>query len=124
LGYALVEAMIGVLGISFHRIFVAAMDFSFVVAIPALPAGWPVQVYKWSLAALLVLPQSVLLGMTFPLISSGLIRCWPERPGETLATLYFTNSPTAASHSTCGPVAISCNGCRFTKRMSISSRPW
>ena len=96
LGYALVEALIGVLGISFHRIFVAATDFSFSVAIPALPAGWPVQVYKWSLAALLVLPQSVLLGMTFPLISSGLIRCWPERPGETLATLYFANSLGAA----------------------------
>ena len=30
--------------------------------------------------------------MTFPLISGGIIRRWPERPGETLATLYFTNS--------------------------------
>ncbi len=34
--------------------------------------------------------------MTFPLISGGLIRRWPERPGETLATLYFTNSLGAA----------------------------
>jgi predicted membrane-bound spermidine synthase len=40
----------------------------------------------------LVLPQSVLLGMTFPLISGGIIRRWPERPGETLSILYFTNS--------------------------------
>ena len=30
--------------------------------------------------------------MTFPLISGGVIRRWPERAGETLATLYFTNS--------------------------------
>jgi len=44
----------------------------------------------------LILPQSVLLGMTFPLISGGLIRRWPDRPGETLATLYFTNSLGAA----------------------------
>ncbi len=55
-----------------------------------------IHAYKWSLAALLILPQSVLLGMTFPLISGGLIRRWPARPGETLATLYFTNSLGAA----------------------------
>jgi spermidine synthase len=96
MGYVVVEALIGVLGISFHRIFVAATDFSFAVAIPALPAGWPVYVYKWALAALLTLPQSVLLGMTFPLIGAGLIRRWPEKPGDTLATLYFTNSLGAA----------------------------
>ena len=51
-----------------------------------------IHAYKWSLAALLVLPQSVLLGMTFPLISGGIMRRWPERPGETLSALYFTNS--------------------------------
>jgi spermidine synthase len=96
LGYVLVEALIGVLGLVFHRVFVVAADFSFAAAIPALPSGWPVHAYKWSLAALLVLPQSALLGMTFPLISGGLIRRAPERPGETLATLYFTNSLGAA----------------------------
>src|SRR5450755_3899756 len=58
--------------------------------------GLLVHAYKWSLAALLIFPQSILLGMTFPLISGGLIRRWPDRPGETLATLYFTNSFGAA----------------------------
>jgi predicted membrane-bound spermidine synthase len=91
-GYLLVEALIGVLGIVFHRLFVAATDLSFTTIIPALPAGVAINIYKWSLGALLVLPQSVLLGMTFPLISGGIIRRWPERAGGTLATLYFTNS--------------------------------
>src|SRR5262252_3480697 len=91
-GYLLIEALIGVLGILFHRVFVAATDFSFATVIPALPAGLAINLYKWSLAALLVLPQSVLLGMTFPLISGGIIRRWPERAGETLSILYFTNS--------------------------------
>ena len=91
-GYLLVEALIGILGIAFHRVFVAATDLSYATVIPALPAGSMIYAYKWSLAALLVLPQSVLLGMTFPLISGGIIRRWPERAGETLATLYFTNS--------------------------------
>jgi predicted membrane-bound spermidine synthase len=91
-GYLLVEALIGVCGVLFHRLFVAATDVSFATVIPALPAGLAINLYKWSLAALLVLPQSVLLGMTFPLISGGIIRRWPERPGETLSILYFTNS--------------------------------
>jgi len=91
-GYLLVEALVGVCGMLFHRLFMAATDVSFVTVIPALPAGLAINIYKWSLAALLVLPQSVLLGMTFPLISGGIIRRWPERAGETLSILYFTNS--------------------------------
>jgi predicted membrane-bound spermidine synthase len=94
--YLVVEGLIGILGILFHPTFVAAVDFSFASVIPALPAGVLINAYKWSLGAALILPQSVLLGMTFPLISGGLIRRWPERPGEALATLYFTNSLGAA----------------------------
>jgi predicted membrane-bound spermidine synthase len=96
LTYAMVEGLIGVLGLVFHPLFIAASDFSFANAIPALPsAGW-IQAYKWCLGAALILPQSVLLGMTFPLISGSIIRRWPDRPGETLAALYFTNSLGAA----------------------------
>jgi spermidine synthase len=91
-GYLLVEAVIGIFGVSFNRMFVAATDFSFTTVIPALSSALAIHGYKWSLAALLVLPQSVLLGMTFPLISIGIIRRWPERAGETLSALYFTNS--------------------------------
>jgi spermidine synthase len=91
-GYLLVEAVIGILGMVFHRTFVSATEFSFARVIPALPPGAATYAYKWLLAALLVLPQSVLLGMTFPLISGGIIRRWPGRAGESLAVLYFTNS--------------------------------
>jgi spermidine synthase len=94
--YVLVEGLIGILAVVFHHTFVIASDFSFAHVIPALPSVFWIHSYKWSLAALMILPQSVLLGMTFPLISGGLIRRWPDRPGETLATLYFTNSLGAA----------------------------
>jgi spermidine synthase len=90
--YLLVEAVIGIFGVLFHRMFVAATDFSFATVIPTLSSAAAIHAYKWSLAALLVFPQSVLLGMTFPLISIGIIRRWPERAGETLSALYFTNS--------------------------------
>src|ERR1700720_3096862 len=96
LGYVIVEGLIGICGLFFHQTFVTASNFSFAAIIPALPTAFLIHAYKWSLAALLILPQSVLLGMTFPLISGGLIRRWPARPGETLATLYFTNSLGAA----------------------------
>ena len=49
------------------------------------------------MGTLLILPQSVLLGATFPLISGGIIRRWPTQPGATLALLYFTNSLGAAA---------------------------
>lgn len=95
-GYVLVEAFIGLLGLVFHRIFVGLTDFSFASVIPAISLPWVIDIYKWALGAILILPQSILLGMTFPLISGGLIRRWPARPGETLAALYFTNSLGAA----------------------------
>src|SRR5215472_4660126 len=91
-GYLLVEALIGLLGIVFHKLFTSATDLSYAWVIPTLTSSALIYAYKWSLAALLVLPQSVLLGMTFPLISGGIIRRWPQRAGETLAVLYFTNS--------------------------------
>jgi spermidine synthase len=95
--YVWVEGLTGVLGLIFHPTFVTVSAFSFASAIPALPSALWIHAYKWSLGALLILPQSVLLGMTFPLISGGLIRRWPAQPGKTLATLYFTNSLGAAA---------------------------
>ncbi|MCC6611129.1 MAG: spermidine synthase [Burkholderiales bacterium] len=94
--YAAVEAVIGVAALAFHWVFVAATDLAYATALPALAGGAAAAIFKWSLAAALILPQSVLLGMTFPLMSAGLLRRHPERPGEALALLYFTNSLGAA----------------------------
>src|SRR3984957_17566993 len=89
--YVLVEGLIGFLGVIFHRTFVVASDFSFASVIPALPSGFWIHAYKWILAALMILPQSVLLGATFPLISGGIIRRWPDRPGAARAPSSFPN---------------------------------
>jgi len=94
--YALVELLTGVLALAFHRLYISATAFAFDSAIPALDGAMSIALFKWSLAALLILPQSILLGTTFPLISSGVIRRFPEKSGETLAMLYFTNSLGAA----------------------------
>jgi len=96
LSYAMVEGIIGLLALGFHPVFVVATNFSFSTIIPALPSPGAVQVFKWTMAAGLILPQSVLLGTTFPMMSAGLIRRFRAEPGKALAILYFTNSLGAA----------------------------
>jgi spermidine synthase len=95
-GYAAAEALIGLAAFLFHPIFVAATDSAYTSILPALGGETSAALFKWTLAGTLILPQSILLGMTFPLMSAGLIRRYPAAPGESLAMLYFTNSFGAA----------------------------
>ena len=65
---------------------------------PRLGNEWLALGAKLALSCLLILPQSVLLGMTFPLMSAGLVRAAAAaRAGESVAMLYFTNSLGAAA---------------------------
>src|SRR6185503_5076850 len=96
LAYALIEAAIGVTSLFFHDVFVAATALAFDRVIPSLGSPAAVHAFKWSLAALLILPQSVLLGATFPFMTGGVLRLRPERAGYAVAMLYFTNSLGAA----------------------------
>jgi spermidine synthase len=91
-GYAIAEAAIGLVAVLFHPAFVAATEAAQVGILPALGSPMAVTVFKWVLAAALILPQSVVLGMTFPLMAGGFIRAYPSEPGTSLAFLYFTNS--------------------------------
>lgn len=95
-GYAMIEAVIGVLGLLFHWIFGAVATFSYEWLIPSIGEPWAVNIARWVVAALLILPQTILLGMTFPLMSGGLIRRFPGTDGNLLGGLYFTNSIGAA----------------------------
>ena len=96
LWYAGIELVIGVLGLAFHGVFESATALAYDSIFPALGAGSGHIAAKWALAALLILPQSILLGTTFPLMSAGVIRLAPERSGRSLALLYFSNSFGAA----------------------------
>ena len=96
LWYALVEGVIGVIALVFHKTFVSMSDTFYFSLLPSIDSAWLGSLLKWSAAAALILPQSVLLGMTFPLMSTGVIRRYPDHPGGSLAMLYFTNSIGAA----------------------------
>ncbi len=94
--YALIELIIGIAGALFHPTYVGLTGFAYDTAFPNLPGSVAVQAFKWGSGALLILPQSILLGMTFPLMSSGLMRRMPGSDGATLGGLYFSNSIGAA----------------------------
>src|SRR5438105_9437685 len=96
--YAATEAAIGVLGLAFHHVFVGATGVAYDHVLPRLAgSAAAVTLFKWSLGAVLILPQSILLGMTFPLMTAGVLRVFAQRPGQSLAMLYFTNSLGAAA---------------------------
>jgi spermidine synthase len=98
LWYAAVEAIVGVLALVFHDVFVATSGFAYTALFPALGDGGIVTFAKWTLAALLILPQSILLGTTFPLMSAGVLRrSASARAGHVLGLLYFANSLGAAT---------------------------
>jgi predicted membrane-bound spermidine synthase len=95
--YAVVEAAIGIAALVFHPVFVAATDWSYDRLLPGLGNEWLALGAKLAASCLLILPQSVLLGMTFPLMSAGLVRARRGAAGESVAMLYFTNSLGAAA---------------------------
>lgn len=95
--YAAVELATGIIGLAFHDVFVATTQFAYSSLFQSVGLGATQTLVKWTLAAMLILPQSILLGMTFPLMSAGVIRRTPEHAGRALSLLYFANSIGAAA---------------------------
>jgi spermidine synthase len=91
--YAFVELAIGLMAIVSHRVFVATIDWSFASLLPnacgQATAFCPAQ---WLVTASLLAPQSILLGATFPLVCSAVLRLEGTQAGHDISTLYFVNS--------------------------------
>lgn len=95
LGYAIVEAAVAAIAFGFHALFERASEWAIASFLPTM-CGQPGPCSaSWLLAAALILPASVLLGSTFPLMSTGVIRLGAA-PGRGLSMLYFLNSAGAA----------------------------
>ncbi|MFL5402373.1 MAG: spermidine synthase [Gemmatimonadales bacterium] len=95
-GYVGVELVVGCIGLVFHDVFQATTGWAYHAVYPLLAGSWLLLAAKWTIAGALILPQSVMLGMTFPLMSAGVLRLQPVRPGRKLSLLYFSNSLGAA----------------------------
>ena len=95
--YALVELAVGAIGLVFHDAFLWTTHAAYESLFPALGPGASHALAKWLIAALLILPQSILLGATFPLMSAGALRREQRHAGRTISLLYFANSLGAAA---------------------------
>ena len=93
LAYAIIEAVIGLLGLIFDALYQAGTGAAYEAMANSGNGG---QLFKWSVAVAMVLPQCVLLGATFPLMSAGFMRLLPSNEGNILSGLYFSNSIGAA----------------------------
>jgi spermidine synthase len=91
--YAAVELAVGALALAFHPVFVAVTDWGYASLLPATCAAeQSVCATQWLVSALMLAPQSVLIGATFPLVSSAVLRLDPTAPGRHISMLYFLNS--------------------------------
>lgn len=94
--YALIELSLGIAALFFHPLFVHYQNVSFTTILPFLSVKQLILLYKWVSGALIILPQSMLLGATFPLMAAGYIRRFRGVSGYNVAILYFANSFGAA----------------------------
>jgi spermidine synthase len=94
--YVAVEATLGAVALIFDPMFRGMQAWVFDSLLPQLETEWLVDLCKWGLGTALILPQSILLGTTFPLMSSAVVRLDAALAGRTLGWLYFTNSLGAA----------------------------
>ena len=90
--YAIVEGLIGFMAIAFHGLFAFLTAYTLNHLVPVAGSATAAGILTWGTGMALILPQSILLGMTFPLLANGLLRAWPEDSGATLGRLYFSNS--------------------------------
>ncbi|OAB61895.1 hypothetical protein AY599_07065 [Leptolyngbya valderiana BDU 20041] len=94
--YAIVELLLGLAALVFHPLFVALHAMTTGAGPDGALSPGLAEPVKWVLGIGLILPQSVLLGMSFPLLAAGLMRQHADSQGRSLGSLYFSNSMGAA----------------------------
>ena len=90
--YGIVEAALGVAAFAFHPAFDTGTKFAYETLLPAAGSGSTALAWQWLVASALILPQSLLLGMTVPLMSVAVLRLDAGAGGRVIAMVYFANS--------------------------------
>ena len=83
LAYALVELTLGVAGLGFHDVFKVVTDWGYASLMPQACGPDGPCAAGFVLGSLLLLPQSILLGATFPLMVAGVLRREPRAPKKS-----------------------------------------
>ena len=84
--YAVIESILALMAVYFHDVFVVMRSI--------LEAGdlELAALESWLVATVLILPQAVMLGVTFPMLAAALTRWQQQEAGKVVAILYFANS--------------------------------
>ncbi len=90
--YAVAELLIGLIAVVSHSVYQRATGLVFEQILPSVESVLLIQGVKWGLGIALLLPQSILLGATFPLMCAAFLRREPGTAGSQIAVLYFSNS--------------------------------
>ncbi|MGD8870031.1 MAG: hypothetical protein PVJ80_00500 [Gemmatimonadota bacterium] len=90
--YASAEALLAVAGFVFHPLFRLASDFSYDTLFPAIGSAGLVGSARWGMAGLMILPQAMVLGATFPLMAAAIVRADVTHPGRAVARVYLWNT--------------------------------
>ncbi len=90
--YALVEVGLGVFGLLFHLLYRAWAGLIYGVLAPAVGSSAFAGLATWVVAVLLIVPQAILLGATFPLMAAGVVRTRRSVPGRAVAEVYLLNT--------------------------------
>lgn len=77
--FSLVQAATGIFSAGLFSALVALSNT------PTFPAH-----FAWLSTLLLISPQAILLGIVFPLLSFGILRCGPAKTGRSISLLYFS----------------------------------
>jgi predicted membrane-bound spermidine synthase len=92
LWYAVAETILALFGFVFHPVFTTVTDLSYDRIFPALASAGLVGSARWAIAGLLILPQAITLGATFPLMAASVVRADPAHPGRSVARVYLVNT--------------------------------
>jgi len=96
ISYAKVELALGIFALIFHDVSLWVTSFFFDSVAPNVESVASANFIKWGISSLLIIPQSILIGMTFPLIANGFLNREKGEAGRKLSLLYFSNSLGAA----------------------------
>jgi len=94
--YAKVELVLGIFALFFHEVSIFITNLFFDSIAPNIQSAENTNIIKWVIASALIIPQSILIGMTFPLVANGFLNQKKTNSGKNISLLYFSNSLGAA----------------------------
>ncbi|MBI4687614.1 MAG: fused MFS/spermidine synthase [Nitrospirae bacterium] len=95
--YAWLELFIGIFAIATPLIFSAIEHLYIVMYSAMLPGFWQAALLRFALSSLLLLPPTILMGGTLPVLSKVFLDSRNENTGRALSLLYFINTAGAVA---------------------------